>query len=163
MCEYDCVKTGKILYGESSSTDENEEIYSEELSTYKAYLDILEGEYGHINYSLPAYCIEKKHINCLKELYYLENLCLMWHSGLADISFKEDYLDGLKFVIEIMGDVILDDVNNLRDNCKNYLKELISNNDLDEPVNNAPFLATGKYIKKYNIHLTQNFLNNIYK
>ena len=62
-CNKGCYEVGVILFGDEDA----EENQKDELSKYEAYEQICSGEYGHINYALAAYCVDKGHIECLKK------------------------------------------------------------------------------------------------
>jgi len=120
-CNKGCYEVGVILFGDEDA----EENQKDELSKYEAYEQICSGEYGHINYALAAYCVDKGHIECLKKIY--KNTDMMWHSDLADCAIERDDLECLNFIVEVMGDVKICS-KKVGVNCKEYVGKLKTKN-----------------------------------
>lgn len=123
MCDKGCVKVDKILQGE---LDEDElcddrseiiDIFDDQLSEYPCYLEIIDGDYGHLNYAVAAYVVKNGHFDCLKELYETTN-GFMWHNDLASVAIENNRLNELKYILEKMGDI--EDIKVLMRNAKEH-------------------------------------------
>jgi len=122
-CDKGCVMVDRILQGEFDEDEECNDrsdiidLFNTELSQYPCFLEIVEGEYGHLNYAVAAYAVEKGHLNCLKELYETTD-GFMWHNDLASVAIENKRLEELKYILERMGDV--EDINVLIKCAKDY-------------------------------------------
>ena len=128
MCTNGCCEVGKYVYGENSTffdDEEDEENNDEdiEIKHYPAY-EAYFGDYGDNNYALPAYCLEKNHLECLKQIS--KEPKFMYHGDLAICAIESDNLEFLKFIVECLGDVSIDvKISDVGPNCLEYVKNLL--------------------------------------
>ena len=123
MCDKNCCLVGKLLYcSEIDDIEEANDEYSDELLKCMSYQEIMEDDYGHINYALAAYCVIKGHNQCLKHLHRNSNF--MWHADLATVASENNNIECLKYILEYMGDVHVPTIESeTSDKIKNYLEQ----------------------------------------
>lgn len=119
MCEDGCVIVQRYLKSKR---------YIGRIRELKCYQEIINENYGHLNYAVMSYAASKGHIECIKQLHekqLRENDAALWHSDLAIVAAENDQLECLKYIIQQMGKVNCDP-NNYKDipnRCKTYMDE----------------------------------------
>jgi len=94
-----------------------------------SYQEIMEDDYGHINYALAAYCVIKGHNQCLKHLQRNSNF--MWHADLATVTSENNNIECLKYILEYMGDVHVPTIESeTSDKIMTFIINLINNTNV---------------------------------
>jgi hypothetical protein len=96
-CDKNCIDVGNILYVYPYNKNDAK------LIKLEAYKSIVNGDFGHINYALAAYCVSNNHIECLKKLH--QTVDLEWHNDLAIVALECNNITGLKYIVNEMRNV----------------------------------------------------------
>jgi hypothetical protein len=80
---------------------------------------------GHVNYALPAYCVEIGHVNCLKKIS--KEPKFTFHYDLPILAIENDDLEILKFILE---DLVHKMKRCYKDECLNFFIDNIKDMEI---------------------------------
>lgn len=130
-------KVAEIIYNIHENNDIRSTMikFENELIKYNAFRQMLNShEYGHYNYALISFCIEKGYVNSIHKMINNSNISIMYHSDSANVSIENNNLDALKLFIETLGDVNIDNSGETLkcldkyEDLAEYLREIIIKN-----------------------------------
>lgn len=136
--------------------------YENILMKFNAFRQMLNShEYGHYNYALITFCIKKRYLDSIRKMKKNRNICIMFHTNIADVSIENNNLDALLLSIEELGNVNIRNIDALKEfdknnNLSNYLREIIELNGFDTCYGISKYyeknFITLKNFNKVNIH-----------